>query len=140
MNNICFFEEDVKIYLLKRNYARKCIEAILKNNKKEIGIINFIFCSDSYLYKMNKEFLKHNTLTDIITFDYSEGTTISGDIFISIDRVKENAKLFHVKQLDELHRVMVHGILHMLGFSDKSEKEEQEMRSQENKVLSTYFV
>src|SRR5690606_28129425 len=97
--------------------------------------INYIFCDDDYLFKFNVEFLDHDTLTDIISFDYSIGKIIQGDIFISIERVRENANDFNVEFLDELHRVMVHGILHYCGYKDKSETDESLMRSKEDFYL-----
>src|SRR5690606_24793358 len=97
--------------------------------------INYIFCDDEYLFKLNVEFLDHDTLTDIISFDYSIGKIIQGDIFISVERVKENAEDFNVEFLNELHRVMVHGVLHYCGYKDKSETDESLMRSKEDFYL-----
>ncbi|WP_282134894.1 rRNA maturation RNase YbeY [Seonamhaeicola maritimus] len=98
--------------------------------------INYVFCDDEYLHKLNVEFLNHDTLTDIISFDYSVGKIIQGDIFISIERVKDNAKDFNVAFQEELHRVIIHGILHYCGYKDKSDKEAQVMRSKENHYLA----
>lgn len=100
--------------------------------------INYIFCDDEYLFKLNVEFLDHDTLTDIISFDYSIGKIIQGDIFISIERVRENANDFDVEFLDELHRVMVHGILHYCGYKDKTANEEKSMRDKENYYLKQF--
>jgi probable rRNA maturation factor len=97
--------------------------------------INYIFCDDEYLFKLNVEFLDHDTLTDIISFDYSIGKIIQGDIFISVERVKENAEEFNVEFLNELYRVMVHGVLHYCGYKDKSETDEALMRSKEDFYL-----
>jgi probable rRNA maturation factor len=97
--------------------------------------INYIFCDDEYLFKLNVEFLDHDTLTDIISFDYSIGKIIQGDIFISVERVKENAEEFNVEFLNELYRVMVHGVLHYCGYKDKSESDEALMRSKEDFYL-----
>ncbi len=102
----------------------------------EIGEINYIFCDDVYLHKLNVEFLEHDTLTDIISFDNSLGKLINGDIYISIDRVEDNAKDFRVSFEDELHRVMIHGVLHYMGFKDKSVEDKAIMRSEEDKALS----
>jgi rRNA maturation RNase YbeY len=110
-------------------------ETILEENHKE-GEINYIFCSDDYLYKINVDFLDHDTLTDIISFDYSVGKELHGDIYISVDRVKENASDFNVSFEDEISRVMIHGVLHYCGYKDKSEADEKEMRSKENYYLS----
>ena len=112
------------------------IKKVITGKQFEVGEINYIFCDDEYLLKLNIEFLQHNTLTDIISFDNTMGKLIGGDIFISIDRVKENASDFKVSFDEELHRVMIHGILHYMGFKDKTSEEKVEMRNQENLVLS----
>jgi len=98
--------------------------------------LNYIFCSDTYLHKINLEYLKHDTLTDIITFDYSEKKQISGDIFISIDRIKENALKFNQSTDIELNRVLIHGVLHLLGYKDKTPKEKETMRAKEDFYLT----
>ena len=103
-----------------------------------IGELVFLFCNDEYLLKKNIQFLNHNTLTDVITFDYSEDKIISGDILISTERVVENAKIFNVNYLTELHRVMVHGLLHLLGYKDKIEKDANTMRKKENYYLNKF--
>lgn len=112
------------------------ISNVIVNEDCEEGEINYIFCSDEDLLKKNIKFLNHNTLTDIISFDYTMGKLISGDIFISIDRVRENAKTFNVSFFDELNRVMVHGILHYCDYRDKSKEEKELMRSKEDYYLS----
>lgn len=99
------------------------------------GELNYIFCDDDYLLKLNLEFLEHDTLTDIISFDYTMGKLISGDIFISVERVHENAKLFSQTIDNELHRVMIHGVLHYMGFKDKTERDKEVMRIEEDKCL-----
>ncbi|GGK30525.1 endoribonuclease YbeY [Yeosuana aromativorans] len=98
----------------------------------KVGDINYIFCDDDYLHKINVEFLNHDTLTDIISFDYSVGKILQGDIFISIERVKENASDFKVSFLDELHRVLVHGVLHYCGYKDKTDEDAKIMRQKED--------
>ncbi len=103
----------------------------------EIGESNYVFCDDAYLLKLNVEFLQHDTLTDIISFDNCLGKLLNGDIYISIERVKDNANYFDVSFDDELHRVMIHGVLHYMGFKDKSDKDKQQMREAENKALSS---
>lgn len=108
----------------------------IKEEKKEMGEINYIFCDDTYLHKINVDFLNHDTLTDIISFDYTSGNTISGDIYISIERVLDNARDFKTSFVDELDRVMIHGILHFCGYKDKSEEEALQMRSKENSHLN----
>lgn len=100
------------------------------------GDISYIFCDDEYLLEKNINYLNHNTLTDIISFDYTMGKLISGDVFISVDRVKENANDFQVSFEDELHRVMIHGILHFCGYKDKTQEEKQLMRKKEDYCLS----
>jgi len=127
-----FTYHKVKFKLDKVAGIKKWIEAIAKTEKKAIGGINYVFVGDDELLKLNKQYLKHNTYTDIITFDYSEPKEISGDIFISIDRVKDNAKKFKVKFDDELHRVMIHGVLHLCGYKDKTPKDAREMRKKED--------
>ncbi len=112
------------------------VEQIISNKGFEPGEINFIFCDDEYLHRLNVEFLQHDTLTDVISFDNSLGKLISGDVFISVERVKENASDFNVTFDEELHRVMIHGILHFLGFKDKTLEDEKLMRQEENNALS----
>ncbi len=109
--------------------------AIISEGFKE-GEINYIFCNDDYLHKLNLEFLEHDTLTDIISFDYTLGKLLNGDIYISIERVKDNATDFNVSFFSELNRVMIHGILHYCGYKDKSEADESEMRSKENYYIA----
>jgi probable rRNA maturation factor len=112
---------------------------ITSENKKE-GEINYIFCDDEYLHKINVEYLDHDTLTDIISFDYSIGNELHGDIFVSIERVKENAADFNVSFEEELKRVLVHGILHYCGYKDKGEAEELLMRSKEDEKIAMFHV
>ena len=112
------------------------IEFTLAEEDRELGEINFIFCDDDYLLDINRKQLKHNTLTDIISLDYSLGHVVSGDIYISVDRVRENASERDIGFLDEMHRVMIHGILHYVGYKDKSEGDRAEMRSKEDYYLS----
>ena len=115
-------------------YAEWLSKVIVSENKKE-GEINYIFCDDEYLLQKNIEFLDHDTLTDIISFDYSMGNLISGDIFISVERVKENAIDFKVPFEEELRRVMAHGILHYCGYKDKTETDSAIMRAKEDEKL-----
>jgi len=110
-------------------------KTILEENCKE-GEINYIFCSDDYLHKLNVDFLDHDTLTDVISFDYSVGKELHGDIYISVDRVKENAFDFKVPFEDEISRVIIHGVLHYCGYKDKTDKDEKEMRSKEDYYLA----
>lgn len=112
---------------------------VLSEGKKE-GDINFIFCDDEYLHKINLEYLNHDTLTDVISFDYTMGNEISGDVFISVERVQDNATDFKVSFEEELRRVMVHGVLHYCGYKDKGEQEELLMRSKEDEKLALFHV
>ena len=106
------------------------------SEKFKLDEINYVFCDDDYLHKLNVEFLDHDTLTDIISFDYSVGKIIQGDIFISVERVKDNAKDFGVSFSEELNRVIIHGILHYCGYKDKTDNEAKEMRNKENHYLA----
>jgi probable rRNA maturation factor len=112
---------------------------ILSENKKE-GDINYIFCDDEYLLSLNEQYLDHDTLTDIISFDYSVGNELHGDIFISVERVQDNATDFNVTFDEELKRVLVHGILHYCGYKDKSESDEQIMRQKEEEKMKMFHV
>lgn len=120
-------------------YAEWLSKVIVSENKKE-GDINYIFCDDEYLHKINVEYLQHDTLTDVISFDYSVGNELHGDIFVSIERVEDNAKDFNVSFEDELKRVLVHGVLHYCGYKDKSEKEEALMRQKEEEKILLFHV
>uniref|UniRef100_UPI00404A7669 rRNA maturation RNase YbeY n=1 Tax=Gelidibacter sp. TaxID=2018083 RepID=UPI00404A7669 len=111
------------------------ISATISNENCKEGEINYIFCDDEYLHKLNVEFLNHDTLTDIISFDYSVGKELHGDIYISTERVADNAKDFNSEFIDELHRVMIHGILHYCGYKDKTDDDEALMRQKENHYL-----
>ncbi len=112
------------------------IQFVLDEEDRELGEISYIFCDDEYLYDINVKHLKHNTLTDIISFDYSLGKVVSGDIYISTERVEENAKEREEDVDDELHRVMIHGVLHFVGYRDKKDADKREMRSKEDYYLS----
>jgi rRNA maturation RNase YbeY len=120
-------------------FASWLSNVILSENKKE-GEINYIFCDDEYLHKINLEYLNHDTLTDIISFDYSMGNELNGDIFVSIERVKDNANDFKVSFEDELRRVLVHGLLHYCGYKDKSIEDESMMRSKEDEKTAMFHV
>ncbi|SNY95001.1 rRNA maturation RNase YbeY [Flagellimonas pacifica] len=105
-----------------------------------IGQVDYIFCSDDYLLNINQQYLNHDTFTDIITFDYSSGSCISGDVFISADRVKENAKTYNVGFEEELLRVMSHGVLHLMGYGDKMDEERELMRKKEDEKIKLFHV
>ena len=114
------------------------LNSVIKEEGMLIGDLVYVLCTDEYLLKKNIQFLNHNTLTDVITFDYSGDKIISGDILISTERVVENSKIFNVNYLTELHRVMVHGLLHLLGYKDKHEKDANTMREKENYYLNKF--
>ena len=116
------------------------IHKVISNEGFETGEINFIFCDDDYLLNLNLAFLDHDTLTDIISFDYTMGNLISGDVYISIPRVMENASIFNTSFQNELHRVIIHGILHYCGYKDKSEDEKLIMRSKEDEYLNVLII
>tara|TARA_B110000495_G_scaffold194305_1_gene200540 strand:+ start:694 stop:1107 length:414 start_codon:yes stop_codon:yes gene_type:complete len=132
------YENDFK--LVDSDKIRIWIEDVIKKEKKTVGDITYIFCDDDYLLERNKEFLDHNTLTDIITFNYCIDNNISSDIMISIDRVKENSTTFENSFNKELKRVMIHGILHLIGYNDKSDKEKELMREKENFYLNMFYI
>jgi len=129
------FNYETLFQLKDENLLENWIEKVVLEKGFEIGEINYIFCDDIYLHKLNVEFLQHDTLTDIISFDNSLGKLISGDIFISVERVNENAADFKVSFEEEIYRVMIHGVLHYMGFKDKSDAEKTEMRNAENSAL-----
>ena len=114
------------------------IKLIIKNNNCRVGEIGYLFCDDEYLLEVNRKYLNHDTYTDIITFDYVSGNLVSGDIMISVDRIRDNANLFSVPFEQELHRVIIHGIHHLLGQGDKTEEEAAAMRKKENDSLALW--
>lgn len=116
--------------------TKNWLEKVISNEGKSLGEIIYVFCNDEYLLEKNISFLNHDTLTDVITFDYSENNIISGDILISTERVSENAKKFNTDFFTELHRVMVHGLLHLLGYKDKKNSDSKLMQKKENYYLS----
>ena len=136
MSTITFHQEDISFRLKKIKKIKSWITQSIALEKNVLGDLNYIFCSDTYLHKINLEYLKHDTLTDIITFDYSEKKQNSGDIFISIDRIKENAIKFKQSIENELNRVLIHGVLHLLGYKDKTPKDKELMRAKEDFYLT----
>lgn len=132
-----FFSEDISYTLKQKASVRAWIKSTIVDEGHKLGELNFIFCSDIYLLSINQKYLKHNTYTDIITFDNSENKPeIVGDIFISLDRIRENAINFDVNESDELHRVMIHGTLHLLGYPDKGKSAKALMTEKEDLYLS----
>lgn len=146
-SSIYFHSQNISFTPKKKNALRLWLQDVAIKEKVQINEVNFIFCNDENLLQLNETYLNHNTYTDIITFDYSEHlplyksskknqNSLTGDIFISIDRVKENAQKFDTLFENELHRVMVHGILHLIGYKDKSKKDKKLMTQKENFYLS----
>ncbi|MBL7815272.1 MAG: rRNA maturation RNase YbeY [Saprospiraceae bacterium] len=132
---IIFNVEDIDFELDNTEGVIRWIEKVVFLEKKRIGAISYIFCSDDYLHELNVEYLDHDTLTDILTFPYSR-SPLEGDIFISIDRVKDNANDLEVSFEDELHRVIIHGVLHLCGYLDETDEEEAMMRKKEDEALA----
>lgn len=139
MGKISFFNQDISNLRLKKKVAGNHVADLIIEEGKQIGEISVIFCSDSYLLSMNREYLNHDYLTDVITFDYRDGDIISGDIFISVDRVKENASIYGENFHNELFRVIFHGTLHLIGYGDKTDEEKPIMRNKENYYLGKYI-
>ena len=135
MSSITFFFEDISTFELDQDFAGRQIKQLINEEKKETGDISVIFCSDRYLLEMNKKHLNHDYFTDIITFNYVEDDVISGDLFISADRIRENAGKFNVTFHEELYRVILHGILHLVGYNDKTSEEKKVMKDKENYYL-----
>jgi probable rRNA maturation factor len=133
--SLTFQTQEKRFSLKDKSKVREWIKKIITSEKKTLGEINFVFTSDEVVLKANIEYLNHHTYTDIITFDSCEDQVINGDILISLDRVKENAEKFDVSFEDELHRVMIHGILHLCGYKDKTKPAQQLMRKKENLAL-----
>ena len=129
------FNSETSFTLNNQNKLVKWIGDVVSSEGFQVGEINYIFCDDSYLNKINQEFLNHDTFTDVISFDYTLGKEIGGDIFISIERVLENAEKFNEVFENELHRVMIHGILHFIGYKDKTKKDKTLMRTKEDEKI-----
>ena len=135
-SSIYFHSEDIPFELKNSDSTIKWIEDTINNEGKILGEVSYIFCSDEYLHKINLKHLNHDNYTDIITFNYCENYTISSDVFISIERVKDNAKTYNTDFINELHRVIIHGILHLVGYNDKTNEEQEIMTSKEDFYLS----
>ncbi|NNE29200.1 MAG: rRNA maturation RNase YbeY [Saprospiraceae bacterium] len=132
---ILFHNEEVDFKLPNAELLKDWIQAVAKNEGKATGDLNIVLCSDAYLHSLNIEFLGHDTLTDIITFPFGEDE-LEGDIFISLDRIRENAQIYKVDLLTELHRVIIHGVLHLCGYTDNSKEEQLVMRQKEDDSLA----
>ncbi len=136
MSTVSFYSEQVAFSLANERQITDWFKESCKQENRSLGEVSVIFCSDEYLLKMNLDHLDHDYYTDIITFDYSSGSDVSGDIFISIDRVAENAISYNADFMDELHRVMIHGVLHLIGYKDGEASAKSEMSSKEDYYLS----
>lgn len=133
---VSYFFEDVKFSFKGRRENNAWLKAVAESEVKRLGSINIIFCSDNYILDVNQRYLNHDYFTDIISFDYCEGNVISGDLFISIDTVRDNAEFYKADSFDnELQRVMVHGVLHLIGYDDHTPEDQALMREKENYYL-----
>ena len=136
---VYFFYQNVKVVLENRTGLKKIIESIFRKEGKSLGSLNYVFVSDKALLEINKQYLKHDFYTDIITFDLSESDIVTAEIYISVDRVRDNAKGLGVSMKSELHRVIFHGTLHLCGYRDKSKAEMDEMREKEDFYIQNYL-
>jgi len=139
MNSISFHSEGVKAKTPSKRLLKAWIKEFVANHSKKVGEIAFIFCDDEKILEVNRNFLQHDYYTDIITFDYCEGDNVSGDIYISVERVQENAVIHNVNYNIELLRVLAHGVLHLIGFQDKEVKLKAEMTRNEDLCISLFF-
>ena len=133
---VSYFFEDTNFKFNRRRLTSQWLKFTAESEIKRIGQVNIIFCSDNYILDINQRYLQHDYFTDIITFDYCEGKTLSGDLFISVDTVRENALFYGTEFDDELNRVIVHGLLHLIGYDDHSEEDQKTMRSKEDYYLA----
>jgi rRNA maturation RNase YbeY len=133
---IAYYAEEVKLPAIKKKAVGDWIRKVAALYGKRAGDISYIFCSDKKILEVNKQYLQHDYYTDIITFDYSEGTKISGDLFISLDTVKSNSDMFGTNYVEELHRIIIHGVLHLCGINDKGPGEREIMTAKENEALT----
>ena len=140
MNNTIEFHYETDFLLENTENYIKWIKDVIIEENKELGEVNYIFCDDKYLLEKNINYLDHDTLTDIITFSYCEGNMISSDIMISVERVMENSSIFENSFSEELNRVVVHGILHLVGYNDKTEEEKKIMREKEDYYVNKFVI
>lgn len=131
-----YFCEDIKFEFKNKQLNNRWLKMVAGSEVKKLGDVSIIFCSDNYILDVNMRYLQHDYFTDIITFDYCEGNTLSGDLFISIDTVRENAVEYGVEFEDELHRVIVHGLLHLIGYDDQTPEEQKVIHAKEDYYLS----
>ena len=132
---VSYYAEEIKLPAIKKRETTAWIRSVAAVYGKKVGDVSYIFCSDEKILAVNKEYLQHDYYTDIISFDYTEGQVISGDLFISLDTVKSNAEQFNVDYNEELHRIIIHGILHLCGINDKAPGEREVMTQKENEAL-----
>ena len=133
---IAYYAEDIELPAIKKRVVSGWVKAVAETYGKKTGDISYIFCSDEKILEVNRQYLQHDYYTDIITFDYCEGDRLSGDLFISLDTIRTNAEQFGAAYDDELHRVIIHGILHLCGINDKGPGEREIMEEAENKALA----
>lgn len=136
MSSIQFFTEDIQAKFKNKMLVKKWIKQLIASFDFRLGELNIVFCSDAYLLKMNEAYLNHDTFTDIITFDFCEEKIISGDLFISWEMSKENASHYAVSHENELHRLIAHGVLHLIGFKDKNSADQKKMKKAEDQALA----
>jgi len=136
---INYQSQDIKFVLKEKRKVSKWINDVIKLHQKKLGNVSYIFCSNQYILELNQQYLSHNYFTDIITFDYCYDNKVEGDIFISIDTVLDNSHCFKTNFNDELLRVIIHGVLHLVGFSDKTAKQQKQMRVLEDEALSIFY-
>ena len=136
-----FFSKGVDKPLLRENEVEKWISLVVSSYSRQLGELNYVFCADDYLLQLNKEHLGHNYYTDILTFDLSDkGNTVEGDVYISTERAAENARILNIDYVEEILRLIIHGVLHLLGFKDDSDNEKKEMREAEDLWLKKLIV
>lgn len=132
---VSYFVQDTDFKFVKRRLNNSWLKLVAESEVRKLGDINIIFCSDNYILDVNMKYLQHDYFTDIITFDYCEGNVLSGDLFISVDSVRENSVFFKTEFTDELNRVIVHGLLHLIGYDDHTPEDQKVMREKENYYL-----
>ena len=136
---INYQSQDIKFVLKEKRKISRWINDVIKSHQKKLGNVSYIFCSNEYILELNQKYLNHNYFTDIITFDYCSDNKVEGDIFISVDTVLDNSHRFKTNFNDELLRVIIHGVLHLVGFSDKTAKQQKQMRVLEDEALSIFY-
>ena len=136
MSRFFFYQEQCKLpSFFSRQEVKRWLEAVAKAYGRWVGTITYVFCDDAYILEVNRKYLEHDYYTDVITFDYTEGEVLAGDVFVSLDTVASNAEEYGTTYEEELHRVVVHAVLHLIGFKDKTETDAAVMREQENRCL-----